>query len=605
MLDEDRDTNPPSPGGCTSQCASHVGRMRNSPCSKTIFKPIVVALVASGIVISIGFFLSLATMLDRAEIEQKKQLANVFVERELAALEAVAADYAWWDEAFVNLAVSFDADWEKDNISGYLPEAFGFNLAALKYPKKKINWLTKRRNSSGKPAIGLSQLIDKMPNRLSKDGTPPIATGYIRVDGAIYFASVATLSPYTNDALKSQYPLEKRPILILGKEVPPAVLSAVARDFLLPNLTWSLVQPKHLEQALAIQNTPGHPLGWLTWTMERKGSKLVSAVFPIFILFGFITLAAIYFHNRTRDQLERELREEKNFLDSIIDNIPNMLFVKEAHKLSFVRFNRAGEELLGIKEEELLGKTDRDFFPKEQADFFIAKDRNVIDYDGFLDIPEEQIDSSTGKTILLHTQKIGVYDEDGKPRYLVGISEDITERKEIENRLKELASKDQLTSLATRATCTHDIDKAIAHSRRTQKQMAVLFIDLDGFKPINDEFGHARGDEVLIEIAKRLSATVRDMDCVGRIGGDEFLIALNELEPESDIEVIARKILDKVNQPIALNDSSSTSVKVSCSIGIAVYPTHGNTTEELIHEADSAMYQVKRTGKSDIAFCGE
>jgi len=138
---------------------------------------------------------------------------------------------------------------------------------------------------------------------------------------------------------------------------------------------------------------------------------------------------------------EKELRESEEFLRAIIENIPDMIFVKDAKELRFVRFNKAGEELLGYSREELIGKNDYDFFPKEEADFFTEKDRDVLSSREFLDIPEEPIQTKYKGERTLHTKKFSVFNEEGKPRYLLGISEDITDRKREEGEKKELEAQ--------------------------------------------------------------------------------------------------------------------------------------------------------------------
>src|SRR5262249_7142842 len=130
----------------------------------------------------------------------------------------------------------------------------------------------------------------------------------------------------------------------------------------------------------------------------------------------------------SRKRSEEELKRLNVFLDKIIENIPIMLFVKEADELRFERINRAGEELLGFKRRDLLGKSDYDLFPREEAEFFVAKDREVLAGRRRVDIPEETIATAAGERIL-HTKKIPILDENGDPIYLLGISEDITERK--------------------------------------------------------------------------------------------------------------------------------------------------------------------------------
>jgi PAS domain S-box-containing protein len=132
--------------------------------------------------------------------------------------------------------------------------------------------------------------------------------------------------------------------------------------------------------------------------------------------------------------------ETRRFFDSIIENIPNMVFVKDAKDLRFVLFNRAGEELLGLPRETFIGKTDYDFFPKEEADFFTAKDREALASGRVLDIPEEPIQTAGKGLRILHTKKITIPGPDGKPAYLLGISEDITERKRAERMTNEIVA---------------------------------------------------------------------------------------------------------------------------------------------------------------------
>ncbi|HUF07877.1 MAG TPA: PAS domain S-box protein, partial [Rhodothermales bacterium] len=148
-----------------------------------------------------------------------------------------------------------------------------------------------------------------------------------------------------------------------------------------------------------------------------------------------------------RKVAEQSLREANAFLDSVIENIPNMVFIKDATDLRFVRFNRAGEMLLGRGREQLVGRNDYDFFPKEEADFFTAKDREVLAGGQLVDIPQERIDVEGGMTRILHTKKLPVLDETGRPKYLLGISEDITERTQAEAAIRDLNRELRLHAL--------------------------------------------------------------------------------------------------------------------------------------------------------------
>ena len=140
-------------------------------------------------------------------------------------------------------------------------------------------------------------------------------------------------------------------------------------------------------------------------------------------------LVAVFIDIRRRRRSESELRRAQSFLNSIIENIPDMIFIKDAEKLRFVRFNRAGEELLGFTREELIGKSDYELFPKDEADFFTSKDREVLDAGKLVVIPEEPIDTRLKGRRTLRTKKIPILDAEGRAAFLLGISDDITELK--------------------------------------------------------------------------------------------------------------------------------------------------------------------------------
>jgi len=161
-----------------------------------------------------------------------------------------------------------------------------------------------------------------------------------------------------------------------------------------------------------------------------------------------------------RKRTEKDLQKAIAFSESIVDNIPNMIFLKDAKELRFVRINKAGEDLLGYSNEDLLGKNDYDFFPKEQADFFTENDNNVLKDSGILDITEENIQTKNQGTRVLHTRKVAIFNTLGKPEYLLGISEDITERKRIEQDLikaKEKAEESDLLKSIFLANMSHEI----------------------------------------------------------------------------------------------------------------------------------------------------
>ena len=190
-------------------------------------------------------------------------------------------------------------------------------------------------------------------------------------------------------------------------------------------------------------------------------------------------------------------------------------------------------------------------------------------------------------------------DDNGQPLRMIGTHTNITERKLTEDRVRHLAHYDVLTGLPNRALLTDRMHQAIAMARRDKVMLAVMFLDLDKFKPVNDTFGHDIGDLLLKEVAKRLLNSIRASDTVARIGGDEFVVLLPTIEQEQDATVVARKILHALNQTF---DIASHSLHISSSIGIAVYPEHADNEKLLLINADIAMYHAKKNGRNNFRF---
>jgi diguanylate cyclase (GGDEF)-like protein len=189
--------------------------------------------------------------------------------------------------------------------------------------------------------------------------------------------------------------------------------------------------------------------------------------------------------------------------------------------------------------------------------------------------------------------------ENGKITGAVVTFHDITDRKLSEEKIKHMATHDGLTDLPSMRLAREHLSMAMNRARRYNNLAAVMFVDLDGFKAINDGFGHDSGDEVLRETAKRLCAAVRKTDTVARVGGDEFLLVVTELRSQENAANIAEKVLRFVSQPVMCKNRIAT---VGASVGIALFPRDAESMDDLIRLADHAMYKVKNAGRNGYAF---
>ncbi len=173
------------------------------------------------------------------------------------------------------------------------------------------------------------------------------------------------------------------------------------------------------------------------------------------------------------------------------------------------------------------------------------------------------------------------------------------ERKRCEARLVDLAMYDSQTGLANRALLQERVVSASRRANRSERPFAMLFLDLDGFKAVNDTFGHTQGDRLLQSVAERLQAITREVDTVARLGGDEFILVLENLNAASDAAVVAQKALSALSKPFTLDGRH---VMVGASVGVSLYPSDTTNLEQLLSLADAAMYQAKRGGRNQFRF---
>ena len=192
-----------------------------------------------------------------------------------------------------------------------------------------------------------------------------------------------------------------------------------------------------------------------------------------------------------------------------------------------------------------------------------------------------------------------IRDGQGAIANYVAVFSNVSQLFQRQRNLEFIANHDPLTGLPNRILLTDRLKQAIANAERNRGLFAVCYLDLDGFKPINDRFGHAAGDQMLCEIAKRLQSVVRNNDTVARVGGDEFVVVLEEIKSRDECDVTLDRLLEAVGQPISVGNASAN---VTISIGYAIFPHEANDAESLLKLADQAMYLAKNSGKSFFHF---
>jgi len=309
-----------------------------------------------------------------------------------------------------------------------------------------------------------------------------------------------------------------------------------------------------------------------------------------------------------RKQAERQLLESGRLRQAIVDNAPFMVISTDVDGV-ITDFNPAAERMLWYRAEEVIGQRPDRFWDDQevrQRAAELSDELGRVIEPGFgvfvhrarHGVPEERewtMVRKDGSRFLANLAVTALRDAAGEVSGFLGIAYDITERKRREDYTQHVAHHDFLTGLPNRMLLSDRLAMALEAARRHRQRMAVMMLDLDHFKRINDSLGHHIGDLLLIEVARRLQRAVRASDTVARMGGDEFVLLLPELEDIDAVEWLARKIVDAVSAPLILHGND---LQVTPSIGIAVFPDDGGHADTLMKNADTALYRVKAQGRN-------
>lgn len=307
---------------------------------------------------------------------------------------------------------------------------------------------------------------------------------------------------------------------------------------------------------------------------------------------------------------QKQLEDSEKRYRFIVSNSPDIIYMVD-HRGFFTFINDRVTDLLGYKPEELIGEHFSTLVHED--DIIVAEhvfnERRTgerasqnVEFRLRCSDPEKASKTFESNTIVIELCSLGVYNlkEDGTP-YLgtYGVARDISDRKKAQEMIHFQAYHDLLTRLPNRELFLDRLNLSISQASRNKSMLAVLFLDMDGFKFINDSLGHIIGDKLLQHVAHRLQDTLRDTDTVSRIGGDEFNILIPELQHREEAGLVAQKILNVFSKPILLDKHEIT---ISFSIGISVFPDDANCTETLIKNADMAMYHIKGRGKNGYEY---
>jgi diguanylate cyclase (GGDEF)-like protein/PAS domain S-box-containing protein len=333
-------------------------------------------------------------------------------------------------------------------------------------------------------------------------------------------------------------------------------------------------------------------------SIVSQGLTLGLGLFLALGLAGFAISIAHFRQLAEREAVSSQLARTRSFLYTIIENMPTVVTVKDAIEQRYVLANRAAEWIFGIPREKMLGSRPHDIFPNDQADLFLSTDREVLQSGTLKDLGEQRVETRQLGPRILSTKKLPIVGGNGEPEYVLTVSEDVTERKQAEERIAHLAHHDALTGLPNRAAFSERLAGIVERQAAADQTFAILCLDLDRFKEVNDVFGHVVGDALLQEVSRRMQSVVEGA-FLARLGGDEFtIIAVDGPHPAA-----AATLADRVLAAMAGDmEIEGHRLRIGVSIGVAIFPTDGADASALLANADAALYRAKAEGRGAIRF---
>lgn len=363
-----------------------------------------------------------------------------------------------------------------------------------------------------------------------------------------------------------------------------------------------------IERIMSFRRVEGLPLVIIA---GRAKSNILKEWNTKAVIYGFSTIGLVaaflvllsIWQRRYRDaeamatMMSQSATEHASRLRALLDSIPDQAWIKDQYT-RYTAVNQAFADIVGKHKDDILGKRACDIWPDDNIAQMNLSDQQLLQ-DGIAQSEEVSITLHTGEEKTIEFLRAPVLDEHGNIVGIAGVGRDISARKRNEERIRHMAEHDALTDLPNRTLLSRQLAAAVADNLGNTCPLALLFIDLDHFKNVNDSLGHEIGDHLLIEVATRLKATLSEHDIVSRQGGDEFVVLLTRNQSESLTARQIEGILTSFSTPFTIQGHE---LSITASIGVAMYPEDGTDLGTLLRHADTAMYSAKKAGRNHYRF---
>jgi diguanylate cyclase (GGDEF)-like protein/PAS domain S-box-containing protein len=565
-------------------------------------------MVILAILLVLGFAIISANWQNRLEVDSSTALAETALAVKKREIARNLQDYAVWEDVFKNLHQTLDFEWASTNgnVGANLYEGLGYDMAFVLRPDGKTVYSV-LKGIPQQTADAFSVIPEGLQTlaKAGSNGEPEV--GFLRSNQDVLLVAATAILPPSIDA--STIPPQERSSLIFAKALDKTFVEGISSDYLLDGLKVVGSEGQAEGAMLPLLDPSGKVLSYITWTPATPGYQLLKWQLPplaaAMVLLGLFAYQVIRKVRRSTEELEESARTVETYAQTIEESEARFRDVAEASsdwiwecdgEMRLVYLSARFSEVTGIAAASVLGKQLERFFMKDSdTEGWARLHESARDHLAFRDVRCSYSDAASHVRVCRLAGRPIV---NGKREFsgFRGTATDITEEVEAHARANHLALHDALTELPNRLLFRERLIYALSDNRRDHGDLAVLCLDLDHFKEINDTLGHGAGDILLRQLAARLQACVRSGDTVARLGGDEFAIIQSSANQPADADALGRAIIEIVKQPFNVEGHE---LHIGVSIGVA-FPDHANDPDKLLKNADIALYRAKQAGRGTV-----
>ena len=566
-------------------------------------------MIAFAITLVVGFVIVSADGQNRLEVESSTKLAETAIIVKKREMARNLKDYAVWEDAYKNLHQNLNFEWAstEGNVGANIFNGLGYDMAYVISPAGEITYSV---------VAGVPQLdnkthftpkgLTKISHASAKTLEPIIAMQ--RFGNDLLIVSATPIVPPSLDL--STLPPDQRSVLVFAKKIDAAFLSRISGEYLLNDLSVVSDVSESKGAYIPLIGEGDEILGYITWTPAQPGFELLKLLLPpliisVVFLCAFAGLVVRKVRKSTAE-LEESAKTVETYAETLEESESRFRDVAEASSdwiwecgpdLQFIYLSPRFSDVTGISAATVLGRQIEHFFSSDSgSDGWIKLRTETQLRDSFRDLRCSYRDAGgrsricrlAGRPVTKAGSFIGFR----------GTATDITEEVEANAKASHLALHDALTGLPNRLLFRERLDIALTSAQKKTSRIAVLFLDLDNFKEVNDTLGHGTGDLLLQELAKRLDQCLRPTETVARLGGDEFAIIQVGVNQPVEAGALSRKLIESVKAPFQIEGQE---IHIGVSIGVAI-PEPGDSPEKVLKNADIALYQSKQAGRGTVRF---